>query len=69
MDWNSAGPIEKEYLKRLADSIVLTIEIFPAAAGSRESNPKTIIYNPNRGDLLPLTRISHMKSCKRNEIC
>ena len=33
MDWNSAGPIEKEYLQRLADSIVLTIEISRLFAG------------------------------------
>ena len=33
---------------------MLTIEISPAAAGSRASNLKTIIYNPNRGNLLSL---------------
>ena len=33
---------------------MLKIEISPAAAGSRASNLKTTIYNPNRGNLLPL---------------
>ena len=38
----------------VVEYIVLTIEIFPAAAGSRAGNLKTIIYNPNRGNFIPL---------------